>query len=386
MKNLSEIKCIFMQNKRFFLIMGILLVFVSVVGVYSADNNTDYGELSYLLDETNESDLWGCCSIVWQLDGNNSIMAFRRDAAYSADIHIEKINWHGKEAIKQYKTDGKYFCQVIVTNDGWTIGYGGLDDGDDNVKIENMTGKMVENNNIDNATLQEIQGIKQSYGRGHVLIKAPDGRFGVAMGYSHWTGKLNPGEYISIPNKESFVRTGDMAVNSTDKAKIMTQLETSDGYGLSRRDVTTFLFHQVENDTFKGNITDITLSNDDGSAYGMSTGGLADNVIFNGTTVKAEDIPIAPKYTTLGSLNFTDQKTNEDNGGILATVGNVLFYFFIFIICVILFVIIIRLINRIRYARRRQRRQQMYTKDLYGRQPHHRPQNRNRDFDGRRKR
>lgn len=374
-----------MQIKRFFLIMGILLVFVSVVGVYSTENNTDYGDLSYLLDETNESDLWGCCSIAWQLDGNNSIMAFRRDAAYAADIHIEKINWHGKEAIKQYKTDGKYFCQVIVTNDGWTIGYGGLDDGDDNVKIENMTGKMVESNNIDNATLQEIQGIKQSYGRGHALIKAPDGRYGVAMGYSHWTGKLNPGDYISVPNKESFVRTGNIAANSSDKAKIMNQLETSDSYGLSRRDITTFLFNTVENDTFKGNITNITLSNDDGSAHGMSTGGLADNVVFNGTTIKAGDIPISPKYTNLGSINFTEQNANNGDGSILAVVGNVLYYFLMFIICVILFVVIIRLVNRIRYTRKRQRRQQYYTKDLYGRQPQRRQQY-TRDLHGRRKR
>ena len=39
----------------------------------------------------------------------------------------------------------------------------------------------------------------------------------------------------------------------------MNNLEITDGYGLYRRDITTFLYQQVENDTFKGNITDINM-------------------------------------------------------------------------------------------------------------------------------
>lgn len=340
-----------MDNKKIILILGVLLIFISIIGAYALDYNPEYGDLNYLLDETNESDLTGCCSVVCQMDGNNSMFAFRRDAGYAADIHIEKINWHGKEAIKQYKTDGKYFCQVIVTNDGWTIGYGGLDDGDDNKKIENITGRMVANNTIDNSSLEEIQSIKNSYGRGHVLIKAPDGRYGVAMGYSHFTGKLNPGEYISVPNKESFVRTGNIQMNASDKVQTMHKLAITDGYGLYRRDVTVYDFHNFENDTTKGNITDITLSNDDGSTFGMSTGGSADNVNFNGTLFKKEDIPIAPKYQNVGNVTFTEPEPENPFGFVF----NILYYLVMIIIVVVLFVIIIRLINRIRYARKRKR-------------------------------
>ena len=135
-----------MDNKKFLLILGILIIFISVIGAYASEYKPEYGDLNFLLDETNESELTGCCSIACQLDGNNSIMAFRRDSPSGADIYIENISWHGKDAIKQYKTDGKYFCQVIVTNDGWTVGFGGLDDGEVNEKIENITGEMIANN------------------------------------------------------------------------------------------------------------------------------------------------------------------------------------------------------------------------------------------------
>ncbi|MBE6504277.1 MAG: hypothetical protein E7Z73_00840 [Methanobrevibacter millerae] len=353
-----------MDNKKFFLILGILIIFISVIGAYASEYKPEYGDLNFLLDETNESDLTGCCSIVCQLDGNDSIMAFRRDSPSGADIYIENITWHGKDAIKQYKTDGKYFCQVIVTNDGWTVGFGGLDDGVDNEKIENITGEMIANNTIDNATLQKIQDMKNPYGRGHALIKAPDGRYGVAMATTHFTGKLNPGDYISVPNKPSYVRTGDIQMNATDKEKTMHKLEITDAYGLVRRDITTYFFHEVKNDTFKGNVTNITLSNDDGSTFGMGTGGAADNVIFNGTTFKSGDIPIAPNYQRLGSIEFPE----NDDGGILGAIFNVLYYIVVIVLLIIIICLAIRIINKIRYARKRQRRQRpqsLYRNDRY---------------------
>ena len=353
-----------MDNKKFFLILGILIIFISVIGAYASEYKPEYGDLNFLLDETNESELTGCCSIVCQLDGNDSIMAFRRDSPSGADIYIENITWHGKDAIKQYKTDGKYFCQVIVTNDGWTVGFGGLDDGVDNEKIENITGEMIANNTIDNATLQKIQDMKNPYGRGHALIKAPDGRYGVAMATTHFTGKLNPGDYISVPNKPSYVRTGDIQMNATDKEQTMHKLEITDAYGLVRRDITTFYFQQIDNSTFKGNITNITLSNDDGSTFGMSTRGAADNVIFNGTTFKSGDIPIAPKYQRLGTVEFPQ----EDDGGILGAIFNALYYIVVIALLIIIICLGIRLFNKIRYARRRQKRQgpkSLYRNDRY---------------------
>ena len=61
-------------------------------------------------------------------------MSYRRDANLTADIHIEQVDWHGHPAIKQYKTDHGYFNHIIVTNDGWVIGLGGVDAGEESRK------------------------------------------------------------------------------------------------------------------------------------------------------------------------------------------------------------------------------------------------------------
>lgn len=337
-----------MRDKGFLFILITLILVIFTACAYSATNQADINQNLSTVENTNSSLLEGCCSVAYQLEGNDSMIAFRRDAEYSANIKIENISWHGKTAIKQYKEEGGYFCQVIVTNDGWVIGFGGLDDGPNSKKIENLTANMVLNNSISNKTLEQIQQIKAPYEKGHVLIKAPNGTYGAALPTTHFTGVLKPGDYISVPNKYSFVRTGTIPLNTSDKVKAMTQAAANDGYGVSRRDITTYYFHSVENNTFKGNITNIFLSNDDGSAWGMSTGGLADNVFFNGTLFNASSIPIAPNYTSIGSINFTDSEQSGDGGLFTIIMHAIAFILFIVVIC-----LIIRLINKIRYAKRR---------------------------------
>lgn len=291
-----------MDFKNVILMLTLIVFFSSVIAV-SASSSQNIHDIQSILDSNNESDLTGCCSVVLQLEGNNSIMSFRRDAENDADIYIEKIDWHGKEAIKQYKTSGGYFCQVIITSDGWVIGYGGIDDGVDNEKIENITAGMItENNTIPENGLEQIQQIKAPYKLGHVVIKAPDGNYGIATATNHYTAKLEPYDYISIPNRYTYFRSGDVLPNATDKIKTMNKLAISDGFGLTRRDVTTFVF----TNTPEGNVVDVYLSNDDGSYWGMTTGGLADNVNFTGNVTKASDIPIAPNYTHLGNITFSN--------------------------------------------------------------------------------
>ena len=349
-----------MKLKRIIFIVSIFLIFISIIGAYASSEDQSIDDVFNILNNTNSTELTGCCSVVCQLDGNNSITSFRRDAENGADIYIEKINWHGKPAIKQYKTDAGYFCQVIVTNDGWVIGYGGIDDGIDNQRIENITAQLVTNNKIDKSSLGRIQEIKNGYGLGHTVIKDPDGNYGVAMATTQFTGKLNPGDYLSVPNRYSYVRTGDIPLNDTDKVKTMTELASSDMFGLTRRDITTFYYHNVTNSTFDGNITSVYVSNDDGSMYGMDTGSYRDDVYFNHTLFKKENIPISPKYTTLGTMEFGEQ-ASEPHFGIdivspLESLTGAIFYvlFAIHISCIIVF--IIRLINNYRYAKRREQR------------------------------
>ncbi|AMD17412.1 hypothetical protein TL18_04890 [Methanobrevibacter sp. YE315] len=301
-----------MNFKKEILLISFILILISLFAVYASDIAENNSDIQLLLDNTDESDLIGCCSVVLQMDGNESMISFRRDAKTYADIFIEKVDWHGTPAIKQYKTDGEYFCQVIITDDGWVVGCGGKDDGVYNEIIENITAQMItEENNISEGHLQEIQQIKALYKIGHVVIKDPDGNYGVATANSFYTGKLKPGEYVSIPNREGYIRYGNLTLNNGDKVKEMTDLAASDMFGLTRRDISTFHFYSNDNFTTYRNITDIYISNDDGSRFNMACRNMVDNVYINGKVINASDIPIAPEYKDIGNITFEKDIPNR---------------------------------------------------------------------------
>ena len=342
-----------MDLKKSVLIFSIIILFVSIIAASASASTQNVHDIQSILETNNESDMTGCCSVVLQLEGNNSMFSFRRDAENAADIYIEKINWHGKQAIKQYKTSAGYFCQVIITEDGWVIGYGGIDDGEDNKKIENITAGMVnDNNTISESGLEQVQQIKAAYGLGHLLIKAPNGNYGITTATNHFTGHINPGEYVSIPNKYSFFRSGNIPLNTSDKVEAMFNLAISDGFGLTRRDVTTFNF-QCGNES---NVTDVYLANDDGSMWGMSTSGLRDNVNFTGKYIKADDIPIAPKYSHLGNVTFEEQQNQNNMTGSIDVMGYVSSMFLTKLILFILPIVAFIAYNLVRVLRYRNNR------------------------------
>ena len=289
-------------NKKI-LIFLILILFISLCGVYATYFQQSVDESNVIPVNSNETDLFGCCSIVLQVDNNESIMTYRRDSNVTANISIEKVNWHGIPVIKQYKTDGGYFNHVIITNDGWMIGLGGIDDGVDNEKCENITSTMINDNyTISESGLKEIQDIKKPYGRGHVLIKAPNGNYGFANVDKLKTGTLKSGQYISIPNNYSYSRSGNLSLDSDDIIKDMTELSQLDKYGLDRREIITYDFKVTDN----GNVTDIYIANEDGSYLGKDYVKCIDDIHFDNKVIKGEDIPIAPSYKNIGSVIFND--------------------------------------------------------------------------------
>ena len=284
------------------------------MGVYSAQYHQNTNEVSSIVESANGEDVFGCCSIVLQLEGNDSILSFRRDSNYTADIKVEKINWHGIPAIKQYKEEQGYFTHAIITNDGWMIGMGGLDDGEDSKKCEDIAYKMINNDlSINKSCLKEIQDIKKPYGRGHFVIKAPNGNYGFANINKLKTGTLEPGMYISIPNNYSMSRSGNLSLESDDLIKDMTELSQLDKYGFDRRDIITYDFHASSNN----NTTDVYVANEDGSKLNVSYVDCVDDVYFNNQLTKAVDIPIAPDYKSLGSITFTDADLNSLDGNMV---------------------------------------------------------------------
>ena len=329
-------------NKKY-IILCIIVLFISICGVYAIldHQNTDNPIVDSV--KNNDTDASGCCSVVVQLENNSSILSYRRDANSTADIHIEQVDWHGYKAIKQYKVDYGYFNHVIVTSDGWIIGLGGIDDGIDNERCENITAEMVnENNTISQDKLEQIQAIKQSYNKGHVVVKAPNGNYGFATPQIVKTGHLDPGQYISMPNHYSFSRSGNIDLNSSDKIEIMTDLARSDMYGLSRRGITIFDFQVNQNN----NTTGIYVSNDDGSLFGMTTGYMIDDYYYNNTVIKGGDIPVAPNYKFIDTVTFAPENTTVDNFiNIVYIIGFVIFV-------AILFFVVYHAVRALRYTRR----------------------------------
>lgn len=325
-----------MNLKKKIFVLGIAVIFISVCGIYSIHSLQNNDAMDPILNDTYES---GCCSVVAQIDENHTIMSYRRDANLTADIYIEQVNWSGHPAVKQYKTENGYFNHVVVTNNGWVVGLGGVDDGPDNERCEQIASGMISDDySISESALREIQDIKKPYQRGHVIIKAPNGNYGFATVDMLKTGKMKPGDYISMPNKYKYSRSGTIDLNSTDKIKTMVELAQSDIFGLNRRDICVYDFQAGEN----GNTTDIYISNDDGSLTEVSTADCYDNVFFNNTKYEGSKLPISPNYEKIGSVNYENEKNPFDFLPSLLMI--ILFVVFLGI----LFYIVLRLVRSIR--------------------------------------
>lgn len=307
-------------NKKIFILI-IFLGVISLSGAYCAFNQENPVVNA---PNNNDTDMIGCCSIVLQLDGNDTLMSYRRDSDLDADIHIENVNWHGYNAIKQYKTDNNYFCHVIVTSDGWVIGLGGTDDGIDNQIAENITANMInDNNTISKSDLEKIQKLKEPYGKGHVVIKAPNGNYGFATVDKLKTGKLVPGQFISIPNDYQYSRGDNITIDVDDKIKSMNNLSRSDLYGLDRREIITYNVHIGENN----NTTDIYAANEDGGLVGVNNSIYIDDIYVNDTVIHGEDIPLAPDYIKIGSVTFSED--NDSFGKLFTLIIWVIFVVFV---------------------------------------------------------
>ena len=329
-----------MQLNKKLIILCIFITLISVCGVYAAYSYQNTENLQTIIDESNITNDSGCCSIVLQLDGNNSIFTYRRDANTSSEIHIDKIDWHGMPAIRQHKDDGGYFTHVVITEDGWIIGLGGVDDGEDNEKCEEIASKMInKENKISEDYLNQIQQIKTPYKKGHFIIKAPNGNYGFATVDKVKTGKLQPGSYISLPNSYKYSRADNFTMNTSDKIAEMNELAQTDLFGLSRRDVVTYVF----NVTDKANTTDIYVSNDDGSMVGMNNINDVDDVYVGNNLTKADQIPTAPNYKKIGNMTFENSNQTSSNS------ASLLIIFIIFVVFVgILFMAVLKLVKYLR--------------------------------------
>ena len=247
---------------------------------------------------------WGCCSFYLQVSETESIGGFRRDATNAADLIIRTVDWYGRIAMKQYKLADGYFFHIITTSDGWMIGTGGVDSPSVNKAIEDLAGKMVQSNKIINSYLKKIQDYKRIWGMGHFSIKAPDGRYAVVWVDGYWTGKLNPGEYISVPNYQSYYRHGKYETFDKTPLKAAVKVGATDSYGINRRDITVFHWKSATKNYQTFSYVKTYAANDAGNYVGRSTEYLKDNIRYKGQFISKDSLPIAPKLKILGAFNF----------------------------------------------------------------------------------
>ncbi|WP_407377810.1 hypothetical protein [Methanobrevibacter sp.] len=247
----------------------------------------------------------GCCSFYLQTSSTESVAGFRRDATNALTVYIKHVKWHGRTAIKQYKLSNSYFFHSITTSDGWMIGTGGIDNPSINRAIENLAGKMVKANKIKTSYLKKIKNYERRLGLGHFSIKAPNGKFAVVWLNGYHTGKLKPGEYISVPNLKSCYRHGTYAKFSNDLLKAAVKVGATDVFGVNRRDITLFHWKSTTDKNFKTtSLVKVYASNDNGRMVGRSTGYLKDNIYYKNKFVSKNKLPSSPKMKHLGTHKF----------------------------------------------------------------------------------
>ena len=264
------------------------------------------------VEETSADDelinLSECSSIVLQVNDNEGVIAFRRDATNQVDIQIKSGVWGDIQYVKQYKEPDGYFAHVFVTSNGWIIGNGGITDGSVFRQIESIACEMVVNNQINDAYLSRIYNILSQYSLGHFVIKAADGTYGVVFPNLYHTGKLQPGQYVVCPNVYSYSQKGsyDASLSPVDVA---IRLGYTDSYGVNRRNIITYHWKLTTTPNGLYCSVDTYASNDNGDGVGRSTWGLADNINYLDTSyVSRDSLSGTPNKVGLGTYVFENTR------------------------------------------------------------------------------
>ncbi len=248
----------------------------------------------------------GCCSVFLQVSSSESLTGFRRDSTYSADIHIKSVNWYGHAAVKQYKTDGGYSFHSVTTADGWMVATGGADGPSVNKDIEKLAGEMVKSGTIQSSKLREIRNLISSLGFsiGHFSIKAPNGKYALVWVGGFKTGKLNPGQYLSVPNSRDCFREGNWKSFDSNPISAAVKILASDPYGVNRRDATVFYWKATTKEGSTTSWVKVYAANDNGYAVGAGTSYLKDNIYFQDKFFSKDSLPNTPGKKILGYHSF----------------------------------------------------------------------------------
>ncbi|MDR2830579.1 MAG: hypothetical protein LBB45_06065 [Methanobrevibacter sp.] len=274
----------------------------------STNNTTAIETISYKF-VSNTKDAAECASVIIYSNNNSSTYGYRRDSTDSSDQYINKIKVTGEGGlIENNNTEGKKsvisFIHSLVLDNGWYIGIGGLDNPKINKKLEKFGVSIAMKGSISKEDMDEAFTYIKAIGGGHFVIKSPTGQVGVAI-YSYSgkslinTYKLEKDDYIVVPNSPDFFLKGTLNNKKGQPVDATFYLLSIDKYGVNRRNSIVL---DVNNITGKSELH-AYVSNDDGVAVGRATGGLADDVIFNGEKINKNSIPkVSKDKLFLGSV------------------------------------------------------------------------------------
>ena len=244
-----------------------------------------------------------CCSVVIQVSDKESIISFRRDSSYRATITIEKTKWYGTNITRQLKTQNGYFTHVIVTQDGWVMGFGGSDKIKTQADIVKTAGEMYSKRNISYSGMSKIFNLLKTLNVGHTVIKSPNGTVGVAAynsGGKYLITKINNGGYVCIPNNFKYYHTGSYSKYAQNSIDAAIQIAGHDVYGINRRNIITY-HSTISSNNQKLNVY---VTNDDGRYVSKSTYNLKDPINFIGKTIDTSQIPRIPNKKFIGSIEY----------------------------------------------------------------------------------
>ena len=341
-----------MISKKYIFIIFLFIMLIYLNGVCASDNMTSDIENiasddasgieirdSEYYDEVNDQYVYGeteitknytiadfdCCSFIIQEDGE-TVYAFRQDSPLNGyGVYVHSENWNGVKIIKQeLDTVSTYFFHSIITEDGWVMGQGGSQYDSSSRRIEQYASTMYVNKDISVDYLNRIKNVLSSYAYGHFVIKDPQGNYGIAFADRVVTGKLNIGQYMTIPNEIEYFDKGDYKKYSNNPVDAIIMVCSYDDSGLNRRNLYTYDYkaHDTENGVFYG--IDMFVTNDNGHNVGLRTEKIVTHFYYEGTYYPASVVPQNPDKLYFGTKIFDNQYLGnviDIDSSNLATVG-----------------------------------------------------------------
>lgn len=249
-----------------------------------------------------------CCSFIIQEDGE-TVYAFRQDSPLNGyGLEINEQNWHGLKIIKQeIDTQVTYFFHSIITENGWVMGQGGSQYNSPSRSIEQIASEMVLSNTISPDALRRIKNILAPYGYGHFVIKAPDGRYGIAFANTYLTGTLQVGQYMVIPNYLEYHVKGNYKTYADNPVDAIIIVCSYDPSGENRRDLITYDYkpHSTANGNYYG--VDVYATNDNGHNVGLKTSRIVTHFYYKGKYYSPSVIPENPGKLYVATHIFENQ-------------------------------------------------------------------------------